>query len=76
MHTSPAVPAARYRIEGGIPLIGSLLPPGNEHLYVDCSLAVAVAVKSVADPTRQQVRVIHIPSGEIIFQTAPAPLGF
>ena len=64
-----------YRIESGNPLIGNLLPPQTEHLYASCSLAVAVAVKSVADPSRQQVRVVHVPSGEIMFQTAPAPLG-
>jgi hypothetical protein len=31
---------------------------------------VAVAVKSVADPTRQEVRVVHIPSGEVVFRTS------
>jgi hypothetical protein len=66
---------SEYRIESVNPLIGNLLPPQTEHLYANCSLAVAVAVKSVADPTRQQVRVVHVPSGEIMFQTAPAPLG-
>ena len=28
--------------------------------------------KSVADPTRQEVRVVHIPSGEIVFRTSSA----
>jgi len=67
---------AQYRIEGTQTSLGSLLPgPAFEHIYADSSLAVAVAVKSVRDPTRQQVRVVHIPSGEVIFQTAPAALG-
>lgn len=68
---------AQYRIENRCPLTGSLLPPSTsnlEHIYANYSLAVAVAVKSVADPSRQQVRVVHVPSGEIIFQTAPAAL--
>ena len=66
---------AQFRIESRDPLLGHLLPPTNyQHLFADCSLAVAVAVKSVVDPTRQYVRVVHIPSGEIVFQTAPAPL--
>jgi len=71
------MPSAQYRIETRSPHPGSLLPfsPGNfEHLYADSSLAVAVAVKSVADPTRQQVRVVHVASGEVIFQTAPGAL--
>lgn len=65
-----------YRIECRDTLSGRLLPHGAlNHLYANPSLAVAVAVKSVADPTRQQVRVVHVPSGEIVFQsTGPAPL--
>ncbi|HAL37323.1 MAG TPA: hypothetical protein DCP03_04075 [Polaromonas sp.] len=63
--------SAQYRIESRDPLVGSLLPPTTfKQFYADPSLAVAVAVKSVADPTRQEVRVVHIPSGEIIFRTA------
>ena len=61
----------QYRIESRAPLLGSLLPLNPfKQLYSDRSLAVAVAVKSVADPTRQQVLVVHVPSGEIVFQTA------
>ena len=64
--------SAQYRIESRCPLMGSLLPLATfKEVYADRSLAVAVAVKSVADPTRQQVRVVHVPSGEIIFQTTP-----
>lgn len=64
--------SAQFRIESRDPLSGSLLPFNSfKPLYGNCSLAVAVAVKSVADPTRQQVRVVHIPSGEIVFQTTP-----
>lgn len=61
---------AQFRIESRDPLTGSLLPsPNFNHLYRHASLAVAVAVKSVADPTRQEVRVVHIPSGEIVFKS-------
>lgn len=64
---------AQYRIESRNDLKGSLIPSNDfQHLYTDPSLAVAVAVKSVADPTHQEVRVVHIPSGEIIFRTTAA----
>lgn len=64
------MPSAQYRIESRYPLVGRLLPPSAfKQLYADPSLAVAVAVKSVADPTRQEVRVVHVPSGEIIFRS-------
>lgn len=59
-----------YRIERLQPPHGGLLPEHKlrEH-YADRSTAVAVAVKSVTDPTREQVRVVHVPTGEVVFQT-------
>ena len=67
-------PAPVFRVESGDPLLGNLLPaPLRKTLFGNRSLAVAVAVKSVIDPTRQQVRVVHIPSGEVVFDTRPAP---
>lgn len=64
--------SAQYRIESRSSLKHGLLPPSAtfQSLYADRSLAVAVAVKSLADPTRQQIRVVHIPSGEVVFQTS------
>ena len=65
---------ANYRIESSFPLIGSLLPPSLfKRMYSDRSLAVAVAVKSVADPTCQQVQVVYVPTGEIVFETTARP---
>lgn len=62
---------AQYRIESRNSLQHGLLPPATfRSLYADRSLAVAVAVKSVADPTCQEIRVVHIPSGEVVFQTS------
>ena len=68
-------PPPTYRIESRDPLLGHLLPMQHRKtLFSDCSLAVAIAVKSVEDPTSQQVRVVHVPSGEIVFETQPAAL--
>ena len=67
--------STHYRIESKEPLLGRLLPPAMfRHLYTDRSLAVAVAVKSVEDPTRQRVRVINVDNGEVVFDTAPGTL--
>lgn len=64
----------QYRIEGTDRLRGRLIPtPNFSHLYRNYSLAVAVAVKSLADPTCQEVRVVHVPTGELVFQTAAQP---
>ncbi len=59
-----------YRIESTAPTRSSLLPEGStREFYRDRGLAVAVAVKSLSDPTRQQVRVVHVPSGEVVFES-------
>jgi hypothetical protein len=64
--------SSQYRIESFHPLRGSLLPPQSvREYYSDRGLAVAVAVKSLADPTRQHVRVVHVDSGEVVFETEP-----
>jgi hypothetical protein len=63
-------PAHDFRIESTDEFVSSLLPAADaSHLYADLSLAVAVAVKSVADPSRQSVRVVHVPTGEVVFST-------
>jgi hypothetical protein len=68
-------PIATYRIESRHPLLGHLLPGSAfRRLFADRSLAVALAVKSVDDPTLQKVRVVHVTTGEIVFETGPAPL--
>ena len=67
--------SAHYRIESKEPLLGKLLPASMfKRLYADPSLAVAVAVKSVVDPTRQRVRVVDVDNGEVVFDTAPGAL--
>ena len=68
-------PSATYRIESRHPLLGHLLPRSTfKRLFSNRSLAVALAVKSVDDPTLQKVRVVHVATGEIVFETGPAPL--
>lgn len=59
-----------YRIENSSPPRSSLLPEGStREFYRDRGLAVAVAIKSLSDPTREQVRVVHVPSGEVVFES-------
>ena len=70
MASDKATPPHSYRIENRDPVSDSLLPSTNPgYLYSDPSLAVAVAVKSVSDPSMQEVRVVHVPSGEVVFKT-------
>ena len=66
--------AANYRIESSHPILFRLLPtPGsNEYLLSDGELAVAMAAKSVTVPPGQEIRVVHIPTGEVVFRKSAA----
>ena len=60
----------KYRIESsGTLKSGLLLPINFNHLYQDRSLAVAVAAKSITAPEREEIRVVQVPSGKVIFRT-------
>lgn len=61
---------ADYRIESSHPVVNRLLPAMNlQRSYHDPSLAVAVAAKSVTVPMGQEIRVVHVPTGEVVFRT-------
>lgn len=64
------MPSADYRIESSHPLVSHLLPAaGAEHYLVkDRSLAVALAAKSFTKPSGQEIRVVHVPTGEVVFR--------
>ena len=62
--------SGQYLIEcAAIPGVGLLPATSPSRLYKDLSLAVAVAAKSVVHASHQEVRVVHVPSGEIVFRT-------
>lgn len=62
--------SADYRIESSHPIASRLLPlSGSQHyLLSDRALAVAVAAKAVTYPQGQEIRVVHVPTGEIVFR--------
>ncbi len=67
---------ADYRIESTGTVMFRLTPgPGNNlHHFQDRAMAVAMAVKGVTDPPGSEIRVVHVPSGEVIFRVpAVAP---
>jgi hypothetical protein len=61
---------ADFRIESSHPIASRLLPlSGAQHYFVsDRALAVAVAAKSVTHPGGQEIRVVHVPTGEVVFR--------
>jgi hypothetical protein len=68
--------SADYRIESSHPIGGRLWPAAGAQHYVvkDRALAVALAAKSFTTPG-EEIRVVHVPTGEIVFRKAPAPEG-
>ncbi len=66
--------STEFRIESNHPLAGRLLPlPGSQQYFVgDLDLAVTMAAKSSTRPVGQEIRVVHVPTGEIVFRKAAA----
>lgn len=63
-----------YRIESNHPLAGRLLPTTDARQYFvsDRALAVALAAKSTTRPCGKEIRVVHVPTGEVVFRKTAA----
>ncbi len=61
--------SAQYRIESNRPLSGKWLPlAGNPPWLVgDRGLAVSLAAKNFRTESGQEIRVVHVPTGEIVY---------
>lgn len=61
---------AIYRLESSYPMFGPLLPIAGAKLLtlVDRAVATVIAAKSMTKPCGHEIRVVHIPSGEVIFR--------
>jgi len=59
-----------YRVESTHPIVGPLITGfNNTALYMaDRAMAVVLAAKSHTLPTGNEIRVVHIPSGEVVFR--------
>lgn len=67
-----------YEIESAHQILGPLLAPlGAKHLRVKSrDLAVSVAAKCYTAPFGQEIRVVHVETGEVVFRktaTRPPP---
>lgn len=66
--------SAEFRVESNYPIAGRFLPKpaAQQYFFNDRGLAVAMAAKSVTHPS-SEIRVVHVPTGEIVFRKEPAP---
>jgi hypothetical protein len=67
---------ADYRIESSQPIAGRFWPAtGLQHYAVkDRALAVSLAAKSFSADS--EIRVVHIPTGEVVFRKPPQREGW
>jgi hypothetical protein len=71
-----AMAEMKYQVESTYPMVGPLLPDGGVtslqlHNHAQ---AIVVAAKSVTIPYGQEIRVVHILSGEVIFRKTAATI--
>lgn len=65
------MPSTTYRIESSHPIIGPLWAALNAsplHHFADRALAVVIAAKSKTKPSGHEIRVVHIPTGEVVYR--------
>ncbi len=63
-----------YRIESNHPMMGPLLPPlGSKFIHIgDRDLAIVLATKSTTRPLGHEIRLVHVPTGAIVFRKSEA----
>lgn len=64
--------SADYRIESSQPLRSRFLPgaASEQYLVKDRALAVALAAKSFSRTGGEEIRVVHVPTGEVVYRKA------
>jgi len=61
---------ADFRVESNHPITGRLWPAAGsrQYFFSNRDLAIAMAAKSVTKPSGQEIRVVHVPTGEIVYR--------
>jgi hypothetical protein len=61
-----------FHVESSHPISERLCPVSQSQRYFfsDRALAVATAAKSVTEPSGHEIRVVHVPTGEVVFRKA------
>lgn len=62
--------ATEFRVESNHPISGWLVSGSGfqQSLSGDRAVAGGMAAKSVTKPSDQEIRVIHVPTGEVVFR--------
>jgi hypothetical protein len=67
----------KFRVESNHQISGRLLsvPDSPKYFFRDRALAVAIAAKSVTKPSGEEIRVVHVPTGEVVFRKSGRRIG-
>ena len=59
-----------FRVESNHPISGQTLPLSDcrQYFFGDRAPAIAMVAKSISSPSRQEIRVIYVPTGEVVFR--------
>lgn len=59
-----------YRIESNHPMMGPLMPPlGSKFIHIaNREFAILLASKSITQPLGHEIRMVHVPTGAIVFR--------
>jgi hypothetical protein len=62
--------SSEFRVESDHPISGRLLPVSDsqQHSIGDHPLAMAMAEESDTKPSGREIRVVHVPTGEVVFR--------
>ena len=66
------MPTADYRIESSQPIASRFWPAGGAKQFAVSSRALAVSLAAKSITGRGEIRVVHVPTGEVVFRK-PAP---
>jgi hypothetical protein len=64
-----------FRVESSHSITGRLLPASDSQRrsFSDRALALTTASEGVTKPSVQEVRVVHVPTGAVVFTKASSP---
>jgi hypothetical protein len=65
------MPSAEYRIESSQPFTGRFFPAGGATQFAVSNRALAVSLAAKGMTGRGEIRVVHVPTGEVVFRKPP-----
>ena len=64
--------SAEYRIESNQPIAGLLWPARGSRQYSVSDRALAVSLAAKCFTPSSEIRVVHVPTGEVVYSKPPA----